>query len=272
MILDNGVIRTMDPSLPTCGRARDRRATGRRRCRHPRDGAPDARARRPRRPLRRPGLHATRTSTSRRGRSPAARCGSRARASLDEALARVAAPSPRRRTLAPRARLARAATGPRRADARRRSTRSPGDVPVALWSKDYHSLWLNSAALALRGRRPARCRAASSSATTRGEPTGVLREESAWRFRDRFVTVDARTSGSRRRARAIRLANARGVTAVHDKDGWLGAPAIFQRHPRARGPDAAGLAVAPGRARSDALAGARASARGSATTSSGSAT
>ena len=32
-----------------------------------------------------------------------------------------------------------------------------GATPAALWSKDYHSLWLNSAALALAGGRP-RCR------------------------------------------------------------------------------------------------------------------
>ena len=37
------------------------------------------------------------------------------------------------------------------------------------------------------------------------------------------------TSGSRRRATGIRLANTRGVAAIHDKDGWLGAPRIFGR-------------------------------------------
>ena len=61
-----------------------------------------------------------------------------------------------------------------------------------------------------------------------GEPTGILREESAWRFRDRYVTVtedewvDATREG-------IRVANARGVAAIHDKDGWLGAASIFGR-------------------------------------------
>ena len=102
-----------------------------------------------------------------------------------------------------------------------------GDTPTALWSKDYHSLWLNTAGLArARGnldeaggiveRRPG------------GEPTGILREESAWRFRDRHVTVtedewvDATREG-------IRIANARGVAAIHDKDGWLGAASIFGR-------------------------------------------
>ena len=102
-----------------------------------------------------------------------------------------------------------------------------GSTPAALWAKDYHSLWLNTAALALAGgeldveggvveRDPA------------GEPTGVLREESAWQYRARFGMpsddefVDATRDG-------MRIANRRGVVAIHDKDGWLGAPRIFQR-------------------------------------------
>src|SRR5207253_1094268 len=62
----------------------------------------------------------------------------------------------------------------------------------------------------------------------RGRPTGVLREESAWHFRDRFLVasddefVEAMRHG-------LKLAAARGVTAVHDKDGWLGAPRFWQR-------------------------------------------
>ena len=61
-----------------------------------------------------------------------------------------------------------------------------------------------------------------------GNPTGVLREESAWRFRDRFVeiTEDEWVEATRE---GIRVANARGVGAVHDKDGWLGAATIFGR-------------------------------------------
>src|SRR5262249_3242959 len=67
----------------------------------------------------------------------------------------------------------------------------------------------------------------------RGEPTGVLREEAAWRFKARFVEipddeyVDAMRAG-------LRIAAARGVTAVHDKDGWLGALRLWQRR-RAEG-------------------------------------
>jgi predicted amidohydrolase YtcJ len=101
------------------------------------------------------------------------------------------------------------------------------DTPVILTSKDYHSLWLNSAALA--------CAAGDLDAPggvverdDGGEPTGILRENAAWRFRDRHATptmdemLDACRTG-------LRIAASRGVTAVHDKDGWMGALELFQR-------------------------------------------
>ena len=67
----------------------------------------------------------------------------------------------------------------------------------------------------------------------------------------------------------IRLAHARGVTAIHDKDGWLGAPRLWQRLHEEGSADAARLAVAAPRAARRAR-GARACAPGSATTGSGS--
>jgi predicted amidohydrolase YtcJ len=102
-----------------------------------------------------------------------------------------------------------------------------GATPAALWAKDYHSLWLNSAALALaRGELDVQGGVVERDAA--GEPTGVLREESAWRFRERFVTVseDEWVDATRK---GIGVANSRGLAAVHDKDGWLGAAAIFGR-------------------------------------------
>jgi hypothetical protein len=102
-----------------------------------------------------------------------------------------------------------------------------GGRPAALWAKDYHSLWLNSAALALaRGDLDVRGGVVERDADR--EPTGILREESAWQFRERFVTVDEdEWVGATREG--MRIANARGVGAIHDKDGWLGASAIFGR-------------------------------------------
>jgi predicted amidohydrolase YtcJ len=56
----------------------------------------------------------------------------------------------------------------------------------------------------------------------------VLREESCWHFRDRYVeTTDDEYLEAMRPG--VRLAASRGVTAVHDKDGWLGALRFWQR-------------------------------------------
>ena len=102
-----------------------------------------------------------------------------------------------------------------------------GDAPALLWSKDYHSAWLNSAAL-VRAGGDLEVEGGVVERDGSGEPTGILREESAWQFRARFAMpgedefVDATREG-------LRLAASRGVVAIHDKDGWLGAAGIFQR-------------------------------------------
>jgi hypothetical protein len=102
-----------------------------------------------------------------------------------------------------------------------------GSVPTALIAKDYHSLWLNSSALASAD-GDLEVAGGVVERSEDGEPTGVLREKAAWRFKDRFMTVpdDEYVEAMRR---GIRIAHARGVTAVHDKDGWLGALRLWQR-------------------------------------------
>jgi predicted amidohydrolase YtcJ len=102
-----------------------------------------------------------------------------------------------------------------------------GDVPVALMSKDYHSLWLNSAALALADGE-LQVPGGVVERDDRGEPTGILREECAWHFRDTYVrpTEDEMMAACRE---GIPLALSRGVVSIHDKDGWLGALRVFQR-------------------------------------------
>jgi predicted amidohydrolase YtcJ len=101
------------------------------------------------------------------------------------------------------------------------------DRPVALMARDSHSVWLNSAALA-RANGDLQVPGGVVELDEGGEPTGVLREESCWHFRDRYIEttddeyVDAMRSG-------MKLAASRGVTAVHDKDGWLGALRFWQR-------------------------------------------
>jgi len=105
--------------------------------------------------------------------------------------------------------------------------RVTGDTPTALMARDYHSLWLNTAALA-HANGNLEVPGGVIERDPSGEPTGVLREECAWHFRDLYVRpsedelVDASREG-------VRIAAARGVTAVHDKDGWLGALAVWQR-------------------------------------------
>jgi predicted amidohydrolase YtcJ len=102
-----------------------------------------------------------------------------------------------------------------------------GDTPTALMARDYHSLWLNSAALA-RANGDLDVPGGVVERDAHGEPTGVLREECAWHFRDAYArpTEDEMVEASRE---AMHIAVARGVTAVHDKDGWLGALAVWQR-------------------------------------------
>src|SRR5205807_702195 len=102
-----------------------------------------------------------------------------------------------------------------------------GDMPAGLIAKDYHSLWLNSAALALaNGDLDVAGGVVERDET--GEPTGVLREESAWRFKEQHMLVadDAYLDAMRT---GVRLANSRGVTSVHDKDGWLGALRLWRK-------------------------------------------
>jgi len=100
------------------------------------------------------------------------------------------------------------------------------DTPVALLAQDSHSLWLNSAALA-RANGDLEVEGGVVERDEQGEPTGVLREEACWQFRDRYLAVgDEEHVGAMREG--LRVAAARGVTAVHDKDGWIGALRFWQ--------------------------------------------
>ena len=66
-----------------------------------------------------------------------------------------------------------------------------------------------------------------------GEPTGYLGEQAAWSFRRHIVIADDEYVAAM--AEGVAVAHSRGVTAVHDKDGWIGAPGMWQRlHERVR--------------------------------------
>jgi predicted amidohydrolase YtcJ len=102
-----------------------------------------------------------------------------------------------------------------------------GQVPVALLAQDSHSLWLNSAALSRASPDTLDVDGGVVERDERGEPTGVLREEACWRFRDRHIQIgdDEYVEAMRE---GLRVAASRGVTAVHDKDGWIGALRLWQ--------------------------------------------
>jgi predicted amidohydrolase YtcJ len=149
--------------------------------------------------------------------------------SLDEALARVRAALP----TAPAERWLRG-RGWRSADwspsvepTKEALDEIVSDRPVALMARDSHSLWLNSAALA-RADGDLQVPGGVVELDERSEPTGVLREESCWHFRDAYIEVtdDEYVEAMRD---GMKLATSRGVTAVHDKDGWLGALRFWQR-------------------------------------------
>ena len=223
MILDNGVVRTMSPSLPTTRAlaiAGDRVAGGVGTHEHalPTPDRIDLRGRCVVPGLADAHVHFPTWSLARRDvRLEGA-------ASLAEALRRVGVHRRRGEWIR--------GTGWRDAEWGEKPGRHAlddvtGSVPTALWAKDYHSLWLNSAALD-RARGDLEVEGGVVERDADGEPTGILREEAAWSFRERFVSVsedewvDATREG-------IRVANGRGVTSVHDKDGWLGAHAVFAR-------------------------------------------
>ena len=101
-----------------------------------------------------------------------------------------------------------------------------GAVPVALLAHDSHSLWLNSAALA-RANGDLDVEGGVVERDAAGEPTGILREEACWGFRDRHLEIaDEEYLAAMRDG--LRVAASRGVTAVHDKDGWIGALRFWQ--------------------------------------------
>jgi hypothetical protein len=101
------------------------------------------------------------------------------------------------------------------------------EIPVALMARDSHSVWLNSAALA-HANGDLQVPGGVVEVDEHGEPTGVLREKSCWTFRDRHIEVSDEEYVSAMR-QGMRIANARGVVAVHDKDGWLGALRFWQK-------------------------------------------
>ena len=102
-----------------------------------------------------------------------------------------------------------------------------GDLRTALWSRDDHSLWLNTAALAVAEPEDLAAPGGVVPRDDDGGPTGYLGEQAAWAFRRHIVITDDEYVDAM--AEGIDVAQRRGVTAVHDKDGWIGAARMWQR-------------------------------------------
>ena len=107
------------------------------------------------------------------------------------------------------------------------------DVPIALTARDGHSMWLNSAALA-HADGDLRADGGVVEVDEHGEPTGVLREESAWLFRERFVEASYTEAECMSAVRAgLKTAASRGMTAIHaavtNEDRWIGGLPFFER-------------------------------------------
>ena len=181
MILENGVVRTLDPSLPTARALAIAGDARRRRRRHARARAAEPGRRRSRRALRRSRLHGLArplpdlVALAARGEARRRRRASRRRSSA------FALASPHGSWIR--------GYGWRSAEWDEQPTAAAldavtGETPALLFSKDYHSAWLNSAALALaEGELEVEGGVVERDAA--GAPTGILREESAWQFRAR---------------------------------------------------------------------------------------
>jgi predicted amidohydrolase YtcJ len=98
------------------------------------------------------------------------------------------------------------------------------DVPVMLRAHDGHSLWVNEPALTL-AEGDLETPGGVVERTAGGTPTGILREEAAWRFELRFAPRRDDVLAAMRAA--LPAVAAAGVVAIHDKDGDRDAPALF---------------------------------------------
>lgn len=100
------------------------------------------------------------------------------------------------------------------------------DVPVALFSHDSHTLWVNTVALDRAAEASLDIPGGVVERDDAGRPTGVLREEAAWNFYERHVMPSFEETLQAVRE-ALPIASAQGIVAIHDKDGHRGAPECF---------------------------------------------
>ena len=201
-------------------RARGRRRAHRGRARRSRRRAARRRARHVGRRLRAAGIHGLARALPQLGAGPArARPARRALARRGGRAGRRGGPA---RRLDPRPRLARRAVAARRraergGAARRRAGRAARRTTAIRCGSNAPALALAGGDLETPGGVVER--------DGDGAPTGVLREEAAWRFEARIAPGREETLDAMRAA--LPAVSAAGVVALHDKDGGRGAPALF---------------------------------------------
>ena len=95
-----------------------------------------------------------------------------------------------------------------------------GQRPVLLHSKDFHALWVNSAALERAGvtRTTPDPAGGVLERNSRGEPTGVVREHAVRLFAS-VLPADSLASDLTRVREAVGALHAQGITSVHDFEG-----------------------------------------------------
>lgn len=99
-----------------------------------------------------------------------------------------------------------------------------GNRPAFIFSKDYHSAWVNSAALALGGitERAPDPAGGEIVRLADGVPSGILREKSA--YLPVYEKISERSAATKRRLfnEGLQIAYQRGVTGTHSFDLWNG--------------------------------------------------
>ncbi|HSG99104.1 MAG TPA: amidohydrolase family protein, partial [candidate division Zixibacteria bacterium] len=99
-----------------------------------------------------------------------------------------------------------------------------GGRPALIFSKDYHSAWVNSRALEISGisRRTPEPAGGAIERLADGAPSGMLREKSAYLpVFEKIRPADERTR-QKLFHNALEIAYQRGVTGAHSFDGWDG--------------------------------------------------
>lgn len=108
------------------------------------------------------------------------------------------------------------------------------DHPVALWSKDGHTLWVNSLALTLAGitRESPEPESGTIVRDAAGAPTGMLKEFGATSLVDRLIPAPTEAELTPALAEAMNFIQRRGITSVHDIEDHLAVQHFQHLHAR----------------------------------------